>query len=74
MEEEILNPGNCPRIANGEDAPDAYDGSACQDCTNWDCPHMPESAQDEFIKGELDSMFPEGDAEEFDITSFGDHD
>jgi hypothetical protein len=55
-----LTEEDCQRVANGEDQPQSYDKAECIDCTNRDCPFMPPSVMEQFDKGELDALFPNG--------------
>jgi hypothetical protein len=73
MNEEKLTVETCQRMQTEDDPPDSYDSSECQDCTNWDCIFMPGSAYDDFMRGELETMFPEGVDDGFNSSDFGEN-
>lgn len=70
MEDTGLDVMNCLRMSDGEARPTSYDKTTCYDCENLSCPYMPEAKVEEFMKGELASMYPNDDVDDIEISSF----
>ena len=52
MRDNILTPETCNRLANTDEMREDIENNdhvLCQDCINFSCPHMPESAEQEFL-------------------------
>ena len=61
---EQLKADDCQRVERGEGQPRSYDKTECVDCTNWNCQFMPPEKYEEWQRDEMDTLFPNGGANE----------